>query len=237
MLISNNDPTSPQLVGLTGTGTSNVTFAPASVSFAVQTVGIASSSTRILLTNKTGAALTLSTPAVSISGQFLTSTGTTCTNSKVLAVNGTCLLYVEFKPTAGGYVTGTVSVTDSDVTSPQTVALAGTGTYIKFSPSPMNFGIVAVGTQVSGAPVITNVVPTTVTVTAGGITGANSKDFVSNAGEPPCGGTIPPGGTCTFTVSFTPSLVGSESATLLVIRLQCRQPASAFPDWPRALKA
>ena len=114
MLISNNDPTSPQLVGLTGTGTSNVTFAPASVSFAVQTVGIASSSTRILLTNKTGAALTLSTPAVSISGQFLTSTGTTCTNSKVLAVNGTCLLYVEFKPTAGGYVTGTVSVTDSE---------------------------------------------------------------------------------------------------------------------------
>ena len=213
LLINNNDPTSPQLVGLTGTGTSNVTFAPASVSFAAQTVGIASSSTRIVLTNKTAASLTLGTPAVSVSGPFLTSTGTTCTNGKVLAVNATCLIYVEFKPTTGGYVTGAVSVADSDVTSPQTVALAGTGTYIKFSPSPMNFGIVAVGTPVYGTPVITNVGPTTVTVTAGGITGANNADFVSNAGEPPCGGTIPPGGTCTFTVTFTPSLVGSESAT------------------------
>jgi hypothetical protein len=216
LLINNNDPTSPQLVGVTGTGTSNVTFAPAAVTFAAQTVGAASSSTRIVLTNKTAATLTLGTPAVSVSGPFLTSTGTTCTNGKVLAVNATCLIYVEFKPTAGGYATGALSVTDNDVTSPQTVALSGTGTYIKFNPSPMNFGIVAVGTQVSGVPVITNIGPTTVTVTAGGITGPNSTDFVSNAGEPPCGGSIPPGGTCTFTIYFTPSLVGTESASYLL---------------------
>jgi hypothetical protein len=44
-----------------------------------------------------------------------------------------------------GTATGTLSVRDSDVTSPQTVALAGTGTAIEFSPSSLNVGSVQLG--------------------------------------------------------------------------------------------
>jgi hypothetical protein len=35
-------------------------------------------------------------------------------------------------------------------------------------------------------------------------------------GDPPCGGSLAPGAFCNFTVYFTPSIVGSESATHLV---------------------
>ena len=217
LLISNNDPTSPQLVGVTGTGTSNVTFAPSPVTFAAQTVGTTSSATRITLTNKTAAALTLGTQAVSVSGPFLTTSATTCTNGKVIAINGTCLIYAEFKPTASGYVTGVITVTDSDGTSPQTVALSGTGTLIKFNPSVLNFGIVAVGIPVSGTFTMTNIGPTTITLTAATVNGgALAKDFNVSGSEPPCGGSMAPGAVCTFTAYFTPSVVGSESATFLV---------------------
>ncbi len=217
LLINDSDPTSPQLVGMSGTGTSTVTFSPASVTFAAQTVGTTSSATKITLTNKTGAAVTLGAHAVSASGPFLTTAATTCTNNKVVAINGTCFIYAEFKPTASGYATGTVTVTNSDATSPQTVDLAGIGTLIKFNPSVVNFGIVAVGIPVSGAVTMTNVGPTTVTLTAATINGGIlGKDFSASGSEPPCGGSLAPAGTCTFTVFFTPSIVGSESATFLV---------------------
>ena len=217
LLIANSDATSPQLVGLNGTGTSNVTFNPGSVTFAAQAVGTTSGPTKITLTNSTGAALTLGTQALSVSGPFLTTNSSTCTNGKVIAVNGTCVIYAEFKPNASGYATGAITVTDSDGTSPQTVALAGTGTLIKFNPSTVNFGIVAVGTQVSGTFIMTNIGPTTVTLAAATVNGgAQAKDFNVSGSEPPCGGSLAPGAACSFTAYFTPSVVGSESATFLV---------------------
>jgi len=217
LLIANNDPTSPQLAGLTGTGTSNVTFNPSSVTFAAQTVGSTSSPTRITLTNSTGAALTLGTHALSVSGPFLTTNASTCTNGKVIAVSGTCFIYAEFVPTVSGYVAGAITVTDSDGTSPQTVALVGTGTLIKFTPSVVNFGIVAVGIEVSATVSITNVGQTTVTLTSATINGgALAKDFSATGYEPPCGGTLAPAAVCTFTAYFTPSITGSESASYLL---------------------
>jgi len=63
---------------------------------------------------------------------------------------------------------------------------------------------------------IANVGSSTITFTAGTITGANAKDWSTNATDPPCGGSLAPGAPCSFTVYFTPSIVGSESATYQV---------------------
>ena len=212
--INDSDPTSPQLAGMTGTGISNVSFAPAAAIFPAQAIGTTSTSTRIVLTNKSGATITLGNPAVSVTGPFLTTSSTTCTKGKSIANNGTCLIYVEFVPTAAGYVTGTLSVADTDTTSPQTVALSGIGTGIEFSPSPLNFGSVTVGTQATATVTITNVGLHTITFTGAALTGAIPTDFMTNVGEPPCGGSLLPAETCMFTVYFTPSVVGNESATL-----------------------
>ena len=221
VVINDNDPSSPQLIGLTGTGISNVSLSPASVSFATTAVGVTSANTKITLTNNTGVSITLGNPAITLTGTFGSATTTTCTNSLVIAANGTCVINVNFKPTKVGFAMGTLNVNDSDVTSPQTVALQGYGTGIKFAPSTVNFGTVTRGQTVSSTVTITNVGTTNVYFIGGEIFGTNSADFSSNYGDnPPCGNNsanpLKPGATCQITVSFFPSKVGTENATYKV---------------------
>jgi hypothetical protein len=224
--IADSDPTSPQLVGMTGTGTSEVTFSPASVNFGTQAIGTTSGATEITLTNTTGATITLGNPAVSVTAPFLTTGATTCTNSLPVLNNGTCVIYVEFSPTIVGYATGTLSVADTDATSPQTVALAGTGTGIKFTPGALNVGSSAVGTQISKNVTVVNVGQTTITITDAGIIGANATDFSLSGQVLPCGGQLAPAATCTVIVYFTPSKVGAETAALQLYNNSAASPQS-----------
>jgi sugar lactone lactonase YvrE len=216
VIINDNDPTTPQVIGLSGTGSSNVVLNPTSITFAAQAVGTTSASSKITLTNKTAGSITLGTPAVNVTGPFVAAAGTTCTNGLVIATKGTCVINVQFSPTAVGYVAGSVSVSDSDVTSPQSVALTGTGTGVKFTPASVNFGPVTKGTQSNPMPItITNVGTKTITITNATMTGTNSGDFFTDVGNPPCN-PIPAGQTCNFNVYFTPSIVGAEKATYKV---------------------
>jgi len=140
---------------------------------------------------------------------------TTCTNGLAIAAGGNCVIYLEFTPTAVGFPTGTLSVADSDATSPQTVPLSGTGTGVEYTPSSVNLRA-TVGQQVSTSVTISNVGTSSIAFRAWTITGANSKDFSANLADPPCFGSLASGAICTFTVNFKPSLAGSESANLLV---------------------
>jgi hypothetical protein len=139
----------------------------------------------------------------------------------VVASKGTCVINVEFKPTAVGFALGTLSVNDSDVTSPQSVALQGNGTGIKFSSGTINFGTVTRGTTVSSTVTITNVGTTNVFFTGAEFSGTQSADFSDNYNDAaPCNNTaanpLKPGGTCQVTVSFDPSIVGKENASYKV---------------------
>ena len=221
VIINDSDPSSPQLVGLAGTGTSNVVLTPNTIQFATTAVGIASAPTKVTLTNKTGVSITLGNPAFSITGPFLVAANSTCTNSLVIAANGTCIINAQFKPTKVGFASGTINVNDSDVTSPQSIAVSGYGTAVKFTPPSINFGTVTKGTQVSTTVTITNVGTTNLFFTGAEFTGTNSADFADNySDQPPCGNTsgnpLKPGGTCILTMYFTPSKTGTESATYKV---------------------
>jgi sugar lactone lactonase YvrE len=216
LVINDSDPSSPQIVGMTGTGTSKVAFSPSSLTFAAQAIGTSSSQTRIVLTNNTGTTLTMGNPALSLSGPFASAHATTCTNGLPVASGGTCTIFVTFTPTAVGYVTGTLSVTDSDSSSPQTIALAGTGTGVEFTPTSVSFGTSNVGVRVQSTVTLTNVSGSAIKFTAWTISGTNALDFTTSLADPPCGGSLPSGGVCTFTAYFTPSIVGAESATLNV---------------------
>jgi len=219
LIVRDSDPSSPQFAGMTGTGTSKVALSPHSVVFAAQPVGIttpADGAKKITLTNNTGNSLTLGKPAISISGPFSTLATTSCTDKLVIAAAGTCTIDVVFTPTAVGFPTGTLSVADSDATSPQTVALYGTGTGVEFTPASVNFGTSTIGVRVSSTVTITNVGATPITFTAGSITGANSQDFTTSASDPPCSKPLAPGAICTLTMYFTPSIVGAESAAYQV---------------------
>lgn len=213
VVINDSDPSSPQLAGVTGTGISNVTLSPTSITFANTAIGVSSPATTITLTNNTGVSLTLSTPAVTVTGPFVSTTGTTCTPGLVIANLGTCIIDASFKPKVAGFVTGTISVGDTNVTSPQSVALQGTGSDIKFVPASVTFATTPDGTTVSTTVSVTNVGTTTVTFTGAEISGANSADFGESSGNPPCSGSLAAAATCTFTVTFDPSKVGKEIAT------------------------
>src|SRR5579862_2805211 len=216
LVINDSDPGSPQVVGMTGTGTATVGFTPGSLTFATQAIGTTSVNTKITLTNSTGATLTLGNPALSFTGPFASAKASTCTNGGLIAAGGTCSVFVTLTPTALGYVTGTMSVTDSDASSPQIVALAGTGTGVEFTPNPVSFGTSTVGVQVLSAVTITNTSGAPITFTAATINGTNSADFSTNNTDPPCHGTVAAGAACTFNIYFRPSIVGAESANYVV---------------------
>lgn len=221
VVVNDSDPSSPQLIGLNGTGSSNVVLNPNSITFPVTAIGVSSAASKITVTNNTGASITLGNPAVSTTGPFTNAGSTTCTNSLVIAASGTCVINVTFKPALVGYNQGTVSLADSDVTSPQAAQLQGYGTAIKFTPTTVNFGTVTRGQTVSSTVTISNVGTTNVFFTGAELSGTNSADFGDNYGDSaPCGNTasnpLKPGGTCQISVTFDPSKVGTENAVYKV---------------------
>jgi len=213
VLINDSDPTSPQLAGLAGTGISNVSLSPTSVTFATTAIGVTSASAKITVTNNTTGNVTLSTPAVTVAAPFVNASGTTCTNGKVLAAKATCIINVSFKPTVAGLAKGTVTLSDNDPTSPQSATLRGTGTGIKFAPNPVNFNSVNRGTTATVTVTLYNVGTTTITFTGAEISGANSADFGQSGGNPPCSGSLKAGANCPFNVTFDPSKDATENAT------------------------
>jgi hypothetical protein len=122
LTLTDNSPSSPQTVALSGTGTVQATLTPATHTFAATKVGSTSAAATFTLANKQAVALT--GISISTTGDFSKS-ATTCTSS--LAAKAKCTISVTFTPTAVGARTGTLSVSDSAVGSPQTSSLKGTG--------------------------------------------------------------------------------------------------------------
>lgn len=113
---------SAQTLVLTGTGVQALAqISPASVTFASQVVGTTSAAQALTLTNSGDEVLSIS--SIAVSGDF--SQTNTCGSS--LSAGSNCTVSVTFTPKAGGAQSGMLTVTDSAPSSPQTVALSGTG--------------------------------------------------------------------------------------------------------------
>jgi sugar lactone lactonase YvrE len=129
--IADNVTGSPQVIALTGTGAAPaVTFAPASIAFGNQTVGVgvAMSTT---LTNSGTAPLAITGATVSgvnLADFTLAPTSTCPIAPATLAVNGTCIISVTFKASTQAAEAATLEVVDNVSGSPQMLALSGTGT-------------------------------------------------------------------------------------------------------------
>jgi len=99
-----------------------VTFSASTINFSTVKVGTKSSARTATLTNHLSGALTF-TSVVASTGFALASN--TCGAN--IAAGASCTVGVTFSPTAAGQVTGTLTFTDSALTSPQGVTLSGTG--------------------------------------------------------------------------------------------------------------
>jgi endonuclease/exonuclease/phosphatase family metal-dependent hydrolase len=101
-----------------------LTFNPpltSAVTFSSQAVGTSSASKPVVVTN------TSTTTAITITS-IVASAGFSQTNNcgSSIAALGTCTINITFSPTVAGSPTGTVILTDNDITGTQTISLSGT---------------------------------------------------------------------------------------------------------------
>jgi len=108
-------------VGVFGLLQSVPELSPSGLAFDPEVVSATSAAQQVTLTNGGGSALTIS--SVMTSGDF-TQTNTCGTSISAAA---SCTISITFAPTQGGSRTGTLTVSDSALGSPHTVALSGTG--------------------------------------------------------------------------------------------------------------
>jgi hypothetical protein len=111
---------SPQTVSLSGNGSAPVTFSSSSLNFGTVTVGTTSSPKTVTVTNRLIVALSFS--SITADAPFAV-VSNTCGGS--IAAGANCTVGVTFSPTATGPVTGSLTFTDSALTSPQIVNLSG----------------------------------------------------------------------------------------------------------------
>ncbi|MGD0892843.1 MAG: choice-of-anchor D domain-containing protein [Terracidiphilus sp.] len=118
---------SSQTVSLTGTGTAvpSVKLSATTLTFPTTAPGATSEAQTLTLTNAGSATLTLT--SITLTGTNPTDFVELNTCGATLAPSASCTVYVAFKPAAAAAYKATLSVTDSGASSPQSVALSGTG--------------------------------------------------------------------------------------------------------------
>jgi hypothetical protein len=211
---------SPQLIALSGTGSGGATaplaFSPATLTFAAQGVGSTSAAKTVTVKNASASSLTLTTIATSGDFSALGNGTKPCKASLVLAAAATCTLSVTFSPALGasGTINGAVIVTDNAAVNQQIFDAKGTAALpLTFAPTTLTFAAQTVATSSSAQTVtITNNLSTSLSPT---ITGSGDYMAVSG-GATPCTSTLAAKAACTFTVTFTPSAVGTRAAAITV---------------------
>jgi len=213
---TDNASDSPESVGLTGTGVATNPVAgvyPPSLTFGSQIVGTMSASQPVTLSNTGTGALTITN--IAASANF----GETNNCGGSVAAGGSCTINVTFSPTATGPLTGTLTITDNSngvAGSTQTVTLTGTGTapLVSLSAPSLSFGNQLLDTtSAAQTETVTNTGTANLTISAVTVGGTNASDFAKSA-DTCTGATVTPSSTCTVSVTFTPSAMGSRSASL-----------------------
>jgi hypothetical protein len=123
--IVSNAPISAPPVTLSGSGiaaTLTLSISPTSLNFGNVTTGTTSASQNVTITNTGNANITISQITAS-AGYTLTGGGTPVTVSPSQSLT----LGAQFRPTAAGSVTGSISIASNATGSPATVTLSGTG--------------------------------------------------------------------------------------------------------------
>jgi hypothetical protein len=205
---NDNSVAGQQVLNLTGAGNgATATLNTNSLTFPVTLIGTSSSSQIVTLTNNGNESLT----SIVISTQPPFFQTNNCDGT--LAPGATCNINVSFKPKSEGTVTGTLTITDNALNSPQTVSLSGTGTGVQLAPMFLTFPQTQVGSSSASQNVtVTNKGKQVITFTGITITGTDPADFTQTNN---CT-TLVSGASCTITVTFTPLVTGNLSADVSI---------------------
>ncbi len=219
LVITDNATPSSQTVALNGYGVQPTapSFNPTTavgLAFGGEPVNSTTAAQTITVTNNdANYAITLGTPVMA--GDFaVQASGTTC--GTLLAKSTSCVIAVTFTPTATGSRTGTLTLSSNALTNAAVFPLTGTGTtpVVSLSPTSLTFSSQADNTASAAQTItLTNTGNGALTLNSIAISGTNSGDFAQTN---TCTGTVAAsGGNCTISVTFTPTAVGSRSASVV----------------------
>jgi hypothetical protein len=218
LTVVDDAPGAPQSVGMTGTTVPQVVLSPTSLSFPAQFVGTTSASKTVNLANQLPDSLALTSLSITGTNANDFSLATNCpVPPATLPGNASCTLQVTFIPLASG--TRKATLTESDVTTgaTRTVALSGAGSApVLVSPSSITSFSARVGTLSAASTVKITNAQTSENLHISNL--ALSGDFVQTSTT--CGSSYPytlaPGGSCSLTISFNPSIGGTRPGQLQV---------------------
>jgi len=188
---------------------SNLSLSTTSLLFGNQLVRTRSANQTVTLSNVGTTPISISSIAWSTNFSDSNNCGTT------LNAGRSCRINVNFLPTTTGVLTGTLTITDSDVTSPQIVALTGTGISPAASVTPTALTFSSTLNVTTAAQTVTVSNSGTAPVTINSIGGLGSQFAQTNT----CGAfpaVVAVGGNCTIGVTFTPTSAGTKNATMTV---------------------
>jgi len=193
---------------------------PTSLDFGTVLIPNTSAAKTVTLTNNTNAAITFTSavmsgnPTAANTDYMVTNS---CSSSIPFGATNTCTVSVTFKPTVVGSETATLQLTDSDSTSPQNIALTGTGANptpaVGLAPTSLTFGSQLLNTTSAAQTVtLTNTGTGPLTI----VSIAASGDFA----ETNTCGTLPAmlaaNANCMISVKFTPTATGARTGTLTI---------------------
>lgn len=201
---------------LTSSGTatqvvSGLSLSTTSLLFGNQVVGTRSASQTVTIAN-------VGTTTVTFTGFAWSpnfSDSNNCGGS--LAPGRSCRVNVAFVPTTTGVLTGTLTITDSDVTSPQIVTLTGTGVQAAASLTPTSHTFPNQTRRTTSAPftfTLSNTGTAALTINSITLGGANTNQFAIQSRT--CTNTLAVGSSCNINVVFSPTNRATYNATLQV---------------------
>ena len=207
-------PGSPQLATIRGSGIApGAVLSPSSIDFGVVSDAGGSASQVVTLNNPTGQPMHVT--SVATSSSIWTTAGDTCTGANVPA-GTSCSVTVKFAPPfEASSLTGTLTFSDDAGT--QTVSLMGSGVdpQLTYAPEHLDFGNQRAGTTRSGPQIlkITNTSSSSLTpqiaLQDGGL-----GEFPTDSSA--CAQALAPGASCSVSIVFAPTSLGSQTATLAI---------------------
>jgi hypothetical protein len=217
--VTSNATGSPQTITLNGTGAAAAAvmeLAPSGLAFTSQVISTASAAQYVEVTNTSAAAVAgITITTAGTNAAYFTISSNSC--AATLAAATSCSFYVSFKPTAAGEATASVSVKYTG--GSESVALAGFGvaaassalllqSALQFPSETLTFP------SPNQTATLENTGNSLLTISSIVLGGADPGDFTMS----PCSSTTPlaAGSNCNISVSFTPTVAGSRSATVTI---------------------
>lgn len=191
-----------------------ISLSQGSLTFPATPVGSVSPVQSVTVTN-TG------TTALHVDGIASSDGFSAASECSTLLPDATCTIGVTYRPQQPGTTVGALELRTDSVSSLELVTLIGTGgdASIALSAQAVDFGRILIGRSSTQTVVLTNTGAQDVALSGSTVTGPGFAAASTPPALNPCpsvGGVLPPGGSCTLSISFSPTGTGAKQGTLSV---------------------